>query len=138
VQGQYVAGRRFAMRVVLAFGALAIILTGIGLFSVIAYLVQLRTREIGIRMAVGATQARIGGSVLLNGLAHAAAGVAAGLGGFAIAARIVAAKVPNFWTIDAAGCAFAVVFVTIVAMAAAWVPARRAARVDPLVALRAE
>jgi predicted permease len=138
IQNGFLASRRFAMELVGSFGLLALILTGVGLFGVIGYLVQFRTREIGIRIAVGATRAQIRRRVLLHGLGQSLAGSMAGLALTAAAAQIVAARLPHFWAISPSAYVVPCAFVIAVALAAAWLPASRAMRVDPLVALRAE
>jgi putative ABC transport system permease protein len=119
------------------FGGLALLLTAIGLYGVMAYVVTQRTHEIGIRMALGAQQGSILRLVLRNALIVLAAGIAAGLGVIWIMRLVVQAlygiKSKDVWAI-----ALSVVVMVCVALLATYVPARRAMRVDPMVALRYE
>ena len=119
------------------FGGLALLLTAIGLYGVMAYVVTQRTHEIGIRMALGAQQGFILRLVLRDALIVLAAGVAAGLGAIWIMRFIVqlllGVKSHDVWSIS-----LAVAVVVFVALIASYIPARRAMRVDPMVALRYE
>jgi len=120
------------------FGGLALLLTAIGLYGVMAYAVTLRTHEIGIRMALGAQQASILGLVMRDAAVVLLIGVAAGLLGSIWITRLVRqflfGLTPNDpWTI-----ALAVAAMVAVALLATWIPARRAMKVDPMVALRYE
>ena len=130
--------RRFAMMTMVAFAGLAFLLSAIGLYGVINYLVQLRTREIGIRLAIGATRSRICREVLMNGALHGVTGVAAGLAVTAGVSSLVASKVRGMERMDPALLAGLAVLVIAVSAAATWIPAWRATRIDPAVTLRAE
>jgi predicted permease len=119
-------------------GVLAIFLGAIGLYGVIAYLVNRRTREIGIRMAFGAERRKIIRMVLRQGLVLA--GFGAGLGSVAslLTTRLLASQLYGVKPTDPLSFAVSVIFVALVALAACWIPARRAASVDPMQALRVE
>jgi putative ABC transport system permease protein len=138
VQAEYLAGRRFAMRLFLAFGGLAVAMTAIGLFGVIGYLVQRRTREIGIRLSIGATPTQIRRDILAQGLAHAIGGTIVGLGAVALVGPFVSSRVPGFWNFNVVTCLLPIGFIAAVALVATLAPARRAMRVDPIRALRAD
>ena len=125
------AERRFAMTTMVAFAVLAFALSAIGLYGVINYLVQLRTREIGIRLAIGATRWRICRQVLLDGTSHAVIGVIAGLGATLALSGVVAAKVKGMERIDPILLCTLAVLIVVVATLATWIPAWRATRIDP-------
>jgi ABC-type antimicrobial peptide transport system permease subunit len=132
------APQRLAAAVFGAFGLMAIVLASVGISSVMAYAVARRTREIGIRMAMGAEPAMVMRQILGSSMAVAGAGVAAGISISALLARFVAPQVKGVSVYDAATFASVAALVGIVAFFAAAIPARRAARIDPQVALRAE
>ncbi|HLK67737.1 MAG TPA: FtsX-like permease family protein [Bryobacteraceae bacterium] len=133
-----VAMPRFHTTLVGAFAALALVLAGIGIYGVIAYSVSLRTREIGIRMAMGAQRADVLRLVLLRGMLPPLAGVAAGVP-VAIAGRgLLTRFLYGVQSVDLATYSAVAVLVLLVALAAAWFPARKAMTVDPMVALRYE
>jgi putative ABC transport system permease protein len=124
------------------FGILAIIaltLASVGLYAVIAYSVSTRTQEIGVRMALGASRRRVGWLVLRRGLWQLATGLAIGLAGaWAVGKYVLANVVAQISGTDPPIFIGVPVLLTIVALAACLVPARRAARLDPLAALRTE
>jgi putative ABC transport system permease protein len=132
------ADRRFPMILLTAFAAIAVALAGIGIYSVLSYAVSQRTREIGVRLALGAGPADVLGMVLRAGLSLILAGVLLGALGGAIAARALRSLL--FEVVPTDPVTFAVVTALLVAIAllATYLPARRAVRVDPMVALRAE
>jgi ABC-type antimicrobial peptide transport system permease subunit len=119
------------------FAALALLLTTVGVYGVLAYAVRTRTAEIGVRMALGARAADIRRMVLASGLRLAAWGMGAGLLAAAAATRLMRAILFGITPGDAPSYAAAVLLLG-AAMLAAWVPARRATRVDPMTALRNE
>src|SRR5215475_4294077 len=133
-----IAPRKFTLVLLVGFAALAGGLAIIGLYSVLAYLVAERTREIGIRIAVGANPARVSRMVLGQGLRFTLIGIAAG-GILSIAAvRVLRAWMYEMSVYDAPTFAAVAALLVVVALVASWLPARRAGRVDPVQALRAE
>ncbi len=128
--------RRFETQVLGAFSAIALLLSAAGLYALLAYQVTLRTREIGIRSALGADRPAIVTMVLSQGLRLATAGVSVGVFGAASAARVMQSLLYETPAIDAASYAVAICFVLLVATTAAGLPAIRAARVSPMTALR--
>ncbi len=119
-------------------GILALVLTALGLYGALAFAVSRRTREIGIRMAIGADPAGVLKTVLREGLGIVLVGVAVGLGLAFGAARMLDHLLYGSADADALFYVAAGAIVTLIGLAACWVPARRAARVDPMVALRDE
>ncbi len=122
----------------LAFGALALLLAGVGVYGVLSYSVTERTREIGIRLALGADRGRVQSMVLREAGWLAAFGVAAGLGATLALGSLVRALLFGIRPADPAALAGAAGALLLLALVAAWVPARRAARVEPIEALRHE
>ncbi|HEX6973326.1 MAG TPA: ABC transporter permease, partial [Vicinamibacterales bacterium] len=121
------------------FGALALVLASIGLYGVASYAVTQRTREIGVRMALGAQPSNVLGLVLGNGLILAGAGLVAGLGVSLALSRVVPPDLlPNVSARDPLTFAVTSLLLAFVAAVASYIPARRATRIDPLLALRAE
>jgi predicted permease len=129
---------RLAARLVTAFGALALLLACVGLYGVVSQAVARRTNEIGVRMALGAERRDVVWMILRETLALVGAGVAVGLPAALGAARLVRSQLFGLGAADPASFTIAAVVLTIVAIAAASFPARRASRVDPMVALRYE
>ncbi len=120
------------------FGILALVLACIGIYGVMAYSVSQRTNEIGIRMALGAERARVQRMVLGEASWMAVLGVVAGLGGALALARLIASMLYGLNPYDPATFAGSALLLLGVALAASWIPARRAAGVDPMRALRHE
>ena len=119
-------------------GILALVLASVGIYGLLAYSVARRTREIGVRMALGAERRRVV-TLILNGMRRpVVVGVIIGLPVAWAASRSVQSMLFGLKPTDPLAIAGAIVALTIVAHAAAYLPARRAARVDPLVALRHE
>ena len=118
--------------------AVTLLLGMIGLYGVMAYMVALRTREFGVRVALGAEPLRIARWVALHGLALTAAGVAAGLLLYAMAAPYLRAFLYGVTASDPATLLGTTLLLLTTACLASWLPARQAARVDPALALRAE
>jgi putative ABC transport system permease protein len=133
-----VAEPRFNMLLVSSFAVLALALAAIGLYGVIAYSVVQRTHEIGVRMALGAVRADVMRQVLGEGFVLAAAGVAIGLAGSAMLTRLMASQLVGITPRDPLTFAGGGLLLLGVALLASYVPAWRASRVDPVVALRAE
>jgi putative ABC transport system permease protein len=129
---------RFNLVLLAGFALLALALAAVGISGVIAYLVTRRTREIGIRMALGARRGDVLKLVLGEGLRPVVGGVVVGAAVAVAAARLMRTLVFGIAPIDPASFALAGASLVVVALAAAWIPARRAAAVDPLVALRDE
>jgi predicted permease len=131
-------GQRVAATLVGVVGAISLILSAIGLYSVLAFAVSQRRNEFGIRMALGAGPWRLLATVLRQGLGLTAAGLGAGaLAAFA-AMRFAAGYLPKVKTSDPQVFAGAILVLTLVALLASYLPARRATRVDPVDALRQE
>jgi putative ABC transport system permease protein len=137
-----VAQERFRLRLLVAFAALAVTLAAVGIYGVMAYAVTQRTSEIGIRMALGADRRSVLWLVLRQGMTLTLVGVALGLAGALAGARMLGAVLePLLFQVklnDAATYGGVAAALTLVALAACAVPALRATRVDPLVALRYE
>jgi len=121
-----------------AFGILALILAAIGLVGLLAYAVARRTNEIGIRMALGASQGNVVYLVLKDSLWLVGCGIAAGLPGAFLVGRLLKHTLFHLQPLDPSTTAFSLVILTAVAALATWLPARRAARIDPMTALREE
>jgi ABC-type antimicrobial peptide transport system permease subunit len=120
------------------FAALALALALIGLYSVLAYAVSQRTAEIGIRMALGASPRQVVGLVMRHGLALVTAGLVLGLAGAAGASRLIRQLLFGVQPLDAAIYGGIAVLFALVAALACIAPSRRASRIDPLTAFRAE
>ena len=136
--GGYQATRRFAMYVLTAFAVLALLLSCIGIYGVVSYVVTQRTSEIGIRMALGARPAQIMAMVLRQGAKLAVAGVAIGLCIAAALAPSLGGLIYGVSAIDPVTFVAVPAAVIVIALGAMLLPARRAMRVDPMVALRHE
>jgi putative ABC transport system permease protein len=134
----HLAQRRFAMQMVAVFGVVALLLSTVGIYGVMAYSVSQRTREIGIRVALGAGRSDIARWVLKQGMVLAAVGVGLGLAGALALTRFLAGLLYGVTTTDPLTYAALATALAAAALAASLLPARRASRVDPLVALRYE
>ncbi len=120
------------------FAAIALLLSSVGIYGVLSYVVAQRTRDIGIRMALGATQSQVMRDVLWLGLRLTGIGLALGLAGALSAARLLSSLLYAVRTTDAISFAAATLVLAAVALTASYLPARRATRVDPMVSLRYE
>lgn len=130
-----VATPKFQAVLITSFGAIALLLAAIGLYALIAYQVQQRTNEIGIRLALGATRAEIAKLVLSRAAMLAITGIAIGLAGAFATARFLKAVLFEISTTDPAIYAGVPLLLVAVALLASWLPVRRAMRLDPAVAL---
>jgi putative ABC transport system permease protein len=132
------APTRFAMALMAAFAAIALVLAVVGLYGVISYGVTQRTREIGVRMALGAEPTAVAWLVLGNGLRLAIAGVAIGAAGALAATRVLSGMLFAVSAIDPTTFVATALVVAAVALLASYLPARRALRMDPADVLRAD
>ena len=130
--------RRFTMLVLGAFAAVALLLAVVGVHGVLSYTVSQRTREIGIRMALGADRSMVRALVLSQGARLVGYGLALGLAGALILSRSLSTLLYGVGAADPPTFAAIAALLAAVAMLACWLPARRAARTDPLVAIRSE
>jgi predicted permease len=127
---------RFNMWLMTVFGASALLLAAIGIYGLMAYSVAQRTQEIGIRLALGADASQVKNMVVLQGLKLAIAGVVIGLAAAFLLSRVLAAFLFGVTARDPLVFAAVPTLLTAVALLAVWLPARRASRVDPILALR--
>ncbi len=138
VLSEDVAAPRFRTLLLGIFAALAVGLAMAGVYGVMAYVVGQRSNEIGLRMALGASPGKVMGLVLRQGLLLAAIGLAIGLAGAVALTRLLAGMLFEVKPGDPMTYAGVVVLLAVVALAASYIPARRATKVDPLIALRQE
>jgi putative ABC transport system permease protein len=138
LMGESISVRRFFMLMLLIFAALALVLAAVGIYGVMSYVAAQRTQEIGIRMALGAQTRDVLKLIMGNGITLALIGVVAGLGGAFALTRLMAGLLFGVTTTDALTFVTVSVGLMAVALVACHVPARRATKVDPLVALRYE
>jgi putative ABC transport system permease protein len=131
-----VAQRRFTTLLILSFALIGLVLALIGLFGVMAYLVAQRQREVAIRMALGADPTGVRRLVMKRGAALAMAGCAIGLVLFPLGGRFIQAMLFQTSAYDPAALLLVAALLLGVALLASYIPARRASRVDPMVALR--
>lgn len=132
------ARRRFSMLLLVVFAGVALALATIGIYGVMAYLVNQGTREIGIRVALGATRRNIVSLVVRQGMALALSGLAIGLAGAFLLTRLIRSLLFGVQATDPVTFVGIALLLGLVALLASYIPARRASRVDPLVALRYE
>jgi ABC-type antimicrobial peptide transport system permease subunit len=124
--GDSIADRRFIMTLLAITGCLALILSAAGIYGVVSYVTSLRTREIGVRMALGATPGDVHALIFRQGMWMAGLGIAIGLG-----IALLVTPITSFLVL-----AIAVALVILTTTVACLIPARRATKVDPMVALR--
>jgi len=132
------APQRFSATVLTAFAAGALLLAGIGLFGVLAFGVAQRTREIGVRVALGAARSEVVGLILKQGMLLVAVGLVIGLAGSLAATRVMRSLLYETDVYDPVTFVVVPLLLAVVSLAACYVPARRAAIVDPMVTLRSE
>jgi len=130
--------QRFNMLLMTVFGAVALFLAAIGIYGLMAYAVQQRTQEIGIRLALGASSPSVRQMVVMQGMRLAVAGVAVGIAGAFGLTRLITSFLFGVKDKDPAVFVGVAVLLTLVSLAAVWLPARRATRIDPVIALRTE
>jgi putative ABC transport system permease protein len=136
IVGRAQAPTRFQLLLIGAFAVLAALLAGVGLYGVLATVVRQRTAEIGVRMAMGAPPRAIFGLIVGQGLKLSAAGMAAGIFAAFALTRVMTSMLIGIKPTDPLTFAVMIVFFAAIATLAAWLPARRAASLDPTVALR--
>jgi putative ABC transport system permease protein len=136
--GQSVAQRLFVMRMLLGFAGVAVLLAAVGLYGVVSYGVAQRTREVGLRVALGAQRRDVLRLVLGGGVTLVAVGSAVGLVAAFAATRALGTLVYGVSHVDPVTFAGATLLLIVVGLLAHWVPVRRALRIDPASALRAE
>jgi putative ABC transport system permease protein len=138
VRADALADRRFARTMISGYGGASLLLAALGLYAVVAYMVHRRTREFGIRLALGAAPAALRQDVLRSGALLGCAGAVVGAGISLVAARLLWALIPGFGGIELGTVGFVSAGLVVMATLASFLPARRATKVDPLVALRCE
>lgn len=136
--GQATEQPRLSAALVTLFAGVALLLAAVGLYGVLSYMVTLRTREIGVRIALGAKRSQIVTQIIGQGLAIAVIGLAVGVSAAAASSRLLEAMLFNVSPTDFTTFAIVVGVLAVVAVTASAVPARRASGVDPLTALRAD
>jgi ABC-type antimicrobial peptide transport system permease subunit len=132
------ARERFNMTLLTIFGCAALLLAAIGIYGLMAYAVQQRTQELGIRMALGAAPVQVRNTIVMQGMRLALAGVVAGEAAAFGLTRFLANFLFGVKTWDPLVFTTAPVVLTAVALLAVWLPALRATRIDPVAALRCE
>ncbi|HEX6974586.1 MAG TPA: ABC transporter permease [Vicinamibacterales bacterium] len=138
VRAESVAQRRFVLLLVAAFGVLALVMAAVGVYGVMALVVSERTTEMGIRLALGARPSDVLSTIVRQGLVLAAAGIAIGVGAALLAAPLLASQLYAIRAADPITLLAVPALLLTVAAIACYVPARRAMRIDPAGALRAE
>ena len=133
-----VADRRFVMLVLTAFGGVALLLAAVGIYGVLSYSVARRTKEIGVRVALGARSSTVLGMVVGDSMRPVMWGALLGMAGALAVSRVLRGLVYGVGVTDPVAFGAATALLIFVALAASWIPARRASRVDPVVALRSD
>jgi ABC-type antimicrobial peptide transport system permease subunit len=132
------ASSRFVLALMVLFAGIAVVLASVGLYGVVSYILKQRTSEIGIRMAFGAEESRILRMMMGQGAVLAVGGIVAGVLGALAVSRFARSLLYGVTAADAETFASASAGLAVVALAACYVAARRATRIDPVEALRAE
>jgi predicted permease len=138
IRSESIAPERFILALVGSFAAIALVLATVGIYGLLSYSVARRTPEIGVRMALGAQASDVRKLVMRQGLSLALAGVAIGLAGAFALTRVMRTLLFQVSPTDPLTFALIAVLLALVALMACWIPARRATKVDPMVALRSE
>jgi len=138
IAAESIAQPRFRARLIALFSALALLLSGLGIYGVTSYTVGERTQEIGIRMALGASARSVLSLVIRQAMRATGIGLALGIAGTLAAARWISTLLYGVSPADAVSLAGACLLFTVAAIGASYIPARRAAAVDPAAALRSE
>jgi putative ABC transport system permease protein len=138
IQSKSLSERRFQIALLALFAGSALLLAALGIYGVLAFSVARRTNEIGIRMALGAQQSSIVSMVMRRGLVPVAFGLAVGVAGALALGKLLSGLLFAISPYDWRTILAVIALTTICALAACWLPARRATQVDPLVALRYE
>jgi ABC-type antimicrobial peptide transport system permease subunit len=138
VMATALAARRFSLLLVGSFAGAALFLAAAGLYAVISYGIQQRNREIGVRLALGATHRTILAMIFREGALLLAAGIAAGLAVALLMAKLVANQMYGVSERDPFSFAVVSLLLVAISLLACWIAARRALKVDPIVALRCE
>jgi putative ABC transport system permease protein len=136
--GKMLAPQRFTMVLLGLFAGVALILANVGVYALLQYSTAQQVREIGIRMALGASQTHILQRILKQGFKVAFFGIAIGLAGAVSATRVLSTLLYNVTPTDPLSLAFVSLVLAITVLAASYFPARRAARIDPIRVLRQE
>jgi putative ABC transport system permease protein len=136
--GTSLGTRRLTMVLLGSFAALALVLASVGLYGVMALSVTQRTRELGIRIALGAKRSDVLRLVLGQGFSLVVVGLGLGLVGAVSAGRVLASVLYGVGPLDVVALTTALIVLAVIALLACWLPARRATRVDPMIALREE
>jgi putative ABC transport system permease protein len=138
IVSESLVGDRFVTALYVSFASVALVLAAVGIYGVMAFAVAQRTHEIGLRMALGASQDHVLGLILKEGIILAAIGLGLGLVGACFVGRAMRGLLYGVGTIDIAAFSAVAATLFVAALLACYVPANRAARVDPMVALRYE
>jgi ABC-type antimicrobial peptide transport system permease subunit len=138
IEASAMAQTSFAMTMLAVAASVALVLGAIGIYGVISYVATQRTREIGVRIALGAQMADVRRLFLRHGLSLTAAGIALGIGVALVLTRVMSAMLFGVGPADPLTYAAVSAALALVVLLATYLPARRAARVDPVVALRAD